>query len=76
MFKLKQKLQGFQDNFCVFYCDSSFEKFQQTIIDEIKHYVQEKKLKALRHNSWIDYSIRSLAAKAKTLSKIHAIENK
>ena len=36
-FKLKHKLQGFQDNFCLLDCDSSFDKFQQTISDEINH---------------------------------------
>ena len=50
VFKLKHKLQGFQDNFNfgLLDCDSLFEKFQQTFIDEIKHYVPEKKSKALR----------------------------
>ena len=43
VFKLKHKLQGFQYKFCLLDCDSSFEKFQQTIIDEMKHYVPEKK---------------------------------
>ena len=56
VFKLKHKLQGFQVNFCLLDCDSSFEKFQQTLIDEIKHYVSEKKSKTLRHKSWIDNS--------------------
>ena len=28
VFKLKDKLQGFQDNFGLLDCDSSFEKFQ------------------------------------------------
>ena len=65
--KLKHKLQGFQDNFCLLDCDSSFEKNQQTIIDEINHYVPEKKAKALRHKSWIDNSIKNLAAKKQKL---------
>ena len=43
VFKVKHKFKGFQDNFCLLDCDSSFEKFQQTIIDEIKHYLPEKK---------------------------------
>ena len=34
--KLKHKLQGFLDIFCLLDCDSSFEKFKQTVIDEIK----------------------------------------
>ena len=67
VFKLKHKLQGFQDNFCLLDCNSSFEKSQQTIIDEIKHYVPEKKSKALRHKSWIDNSIKNLAAKKQKL---------
>ena len=77
VFKLKHKLQGFQDIFCLLDCDSSFEKFQQTIIDELKHFVPEKKSKALRHRSWIDNSIKNIAAKRQNyLSKIHATENK
>ena len=44
-----------------------FEKFQQTIIDEIKHYVPEKKSEALRHKSWIDNLIKNLAAKKQRL---------
>ena len=63
MFKLKNNFQGFQDNFGLLDCDSSFEKFQQTIIDEIKHYEPEKKSKALRHKSWIGNSIKHLATK-------------
>ena len=63
VFKLKHKLQGFQDNFCLLDCDSSFESFQQTFVDEIKLYVPEKKSKALRHKSWIDNSIKNFAAK-------------
>ena len=49
VFTLKHKLQHFQDNFCLLDCDTSFEIFQQTIIDETKYYVPEKKSKALRH---------------------------
>ena len=67
VFKQKHKLQGFQDNFCLLDCDSSFEKFQQTLIDEIKHYVPEKKSKALSHKSWIHNSIKNLAAKKQKL---------
>ena len=69
VFKLKHKLKGFQDNFCLLDCDPSFEKFQQTIIDEIKHYVPEKKSKALRHKSRIDNSIKNLAAKKENFIK-------
>ena len=63
VFKLKHKLQGFEDNFCLLDCDPSFEKFQQTIIEEMKLYVPEKKSKVLSHKSWIDNSINNLAAK-------------
>ena len=69
VFKLKNKLEGFQDNFCLLDCDSSFEKIQQTIIDEINHYVPEKKSKALRYKSWIDNSIKNLAAKKQKFYK-------
>ena len=65
VFKMKHKLQGFQDTFCLLDCDSSFEKFQQTIIDEINHYVPERKSKALRHKSWIDNSNKNLVEKQK-----------
>ena len=41
LFKLKHKLPSFQDNFRLLDFDSSFEIFQQTIIDEIKHFVPE-----------------------------------
>ena len=64
VFKLKHKIH---DNFCLLDCDSSFEKFQQTTIDEIKHYVPDKKSKALRHKSWIDNSIKNIAAKKQKL---------
>ena len=37
VFQLNQKQKGLQDNFCLLDCDSAFEKFQQTIIDEVKH---------------------------------------
>ena len=63
VFKLKHKLQGFQDNLGLLDCDSSFEKFHETIFDELKHYVPEKKSKTLRHKSRIDNSIKNLAAK-------------
>ena len=63
VFNLKHKLPGFQANFCLLDCGLSFKKLQQTIIDEIKYYVPEKKSKALRHKSWIDNSIKNLAAK-------------
>ena len=67
VFKLKHKLQGFQDDFCLLDCDSSFEIFRQTIINEIKHYLPEKKSKALRYRLWIDNSIKNLAAKKQKL---------
>ena len=41
VFNLRRKLQGLQDNFCLLDCDSAFEKFQQTLIDELKHCVRE-----------------------------------
>ena len=69
VFKLKHKLQEFQDIFCLSDCDSSFEKFQQTIIDEINYYVPEKKSKALRHKSWIDNSVKNLQQKSKNFIK-------
>ena len=38
---------------------------------------QRKKSKPVRHEIWIDNSIKSFAAKkAKLLSKVHATENK
>ena len=47
-FKLKHKLQSFQNNFCLLDWDSAFEKFQQTLPDGIKHYVPEKKIKVFQ----------------------------
>ena len=70
VFKLKHKLQGFQDNFCLLDCDSSFEKFQQTIIDALNYYVPEKKSKALRHKSWIDMAqLKTLQQQSKHFIK-------
>ena len=59
---MKHKLQCYKDKFCLLECDSAFEKFQQTIIDETKHYVPEKKSETIRHQTWIDNSINKLAA--------------
>ena len=65
LFKLKHDLQCFQDNFCHLGRSSAFEKFKKTLIDEMKHYAPDKKLKALRHTKWIDNSIKNLATKNK-----------
>ena len=69
MFKPKHKLKGFQEIFCLVDCDSALEKFQHTIIDEIKHYVPEKKSKTLRHKSSINNLIKNLAAKSRNSIK-------
>ena len=46
--------------FCLLDC----EKFQHIIIDELKHCAREE-IKTLRHKTWIDNSIKNLAAKNK-----------
>ena len=67
VFRMRHKLKCYKDNFCLLGCDSAFEKFQQTIIDETNYYVPEKKSETIRHQKWIDNSIIKLAAKNQKL---------
>ena len=44
-------------------CDFAFEKFQETIIEEVDNYIPLKKSKHSQQLNWIDNSIKNLALK-------------